>query len=307
MGEKLTAARDFWRKLEKIDPEPPIPPELPDARIEHVPDCGEVLVREIEGDPGEPTILLLHGWTLTADVNWFTVYDTIARHGRVLAIDQRGHGRGLRSEEPFTLERAADDAAALLRHLDASPAIVVGYSMGGSVGLVQACRHKETVAGLVLQSTGLQWRASLRERVLWAGMASVEYGLRFGTPRGLTERYLRMAADQRPDLKPHLPWLKGEVRRGDPSSIAAASRALSAFDARPFTGEIDVPTVVVVSKEDRLIRCRRQHELAKAIRGAEVIEVDAAHNGWMVKPDEVAAALDKAVGKIVVQLGAQEG
>jgi len=257
-----------------------------------------MLVREISGDPGQPTILLLHGWTLSADLNWFTVYDSLARHGRVLAIDQRGHGRGLRSEQPFTLDDAADDAAALLDHLDAGPAIVVGYSMGGSVAMVQWRRHPATVAGLVLQSTGLQWRASARERVLWSGMAMVEYGLRFGTPRGLTERYLRMATEQRPDLKPHLPWLKAEARRADPTSIAAAGRALTAFDARSWAGSIDVPTVVVVSEHDRLIRPSRQHELAAAIPGAEVMEVDAAHNGWMVKPEEVAEALERAVGAV---------
>ena len=262
-----------------------------------------MFVREIPGRPGDPTILLLHGWTLTADVNWFTVYDAVAHHGRVLAVDQRGHGRGLRSEQRFTLDAAADDVAALLQHLDAGPAIVVGYSMGGSVGLVQWRRHPETVAGLVLQSTALQWRSSLRERVLWAGMARVEYGLRFGTPRGLTERYLRMAAEQRPDLKPHLPWLKAEVRRGDPSSIAASSRALSAFDARAFAGSVNVPTAVVVTEHDRLIRSRRQHELAEAIPGAELVELEGAHNAWMVKPEELAGALDKAVGLVAARIG----
>lgn len=302
MGARLTAFRRFWRKLDSVDPAAPIPPDLPAGRIENVPGRGEMLVREIPGQPGQPTILLLHGWTLTADLNWFTVYDTVASHGRVLAIDQRGHGRGLRTEERFTLDDAADDAAALLRHLDAAPAIIVGYSMGGSVGLVQWRRHPETVAGLVLQSTGLQWRASMRERVLWTGMAQVEYGLRFGTPKGLTERYLRMAVEQRPDLEPYLPWLKAEIRRGNPNSIAASSRALSAFDAREFAGSIDVPTVVVVSKGDHLIRARRQRDLAKTIRRAELVEIDVAHNGWMVKPEEVAAALDKAVGIVAARL-----
>jgi pimeloyl-ACP methyl ester carboxylesterase len=264
-----------------------------------------MLVREIQGEPGQPTILLLHGWTLSADVNWFTMYDAFSRHGRVLALDQRGHGRGLRSEEPFSLEEAADDAAALLEHLGATPAIVVGYSMGASVGLVQWRRHPETVAGLVVQSAGLQWRSSAYERVLWSGMATVEYGLRFGTPRGLTERYLRMATDQNPELKPHLPWLKAEVRRGDPAAIAAASRSLSAFDARDWAGSIDVPTVVVVSQHDLLIRARRQHELAEAIPDAEVVEVDAAHNGWMVKPDEVAEALSSAVSTVACRLSAR--
>ena len=299
MGGQWGAFRDFWRRLEDIEAEPPIPPPLPAGRIEHVPGRGEVLVREIPADSDKPTILLLHGWTLSADLNWFTVYDTLARHGRVLAIDQRGHGRGLRSEEPFSLEEAADDAAAVVDHLGAAPAIVVGYSMGASVGLVQWRRHAGSVRGLVLQSAGLQWRASLRERVLWTGMATVEYGLRFGTPKGLTERYLRMATEQNPDLKPYLPWLKAEVRRGDPTNIAAASRSLSAFDSREWAGSIDVPTTVVVSEQDRLIRPRRQHELAEAIPGAEVIEVDAAHNGWMVKPDDVADALDRAVGSVV--------
>lgn len=298
VGGNWTAVRDFWRKLEAADPAPPTPPRLPDGRILHVPGKGEMLVRDIEGEPGQPTILLLHGWTLSADLNWFTVYDSLAQHGRVLAMDLRGHGRGLRSEVPFTIEDAADDAAALLRHLDASPAIVVGYSLGGSVALVQWRRHPESVAGLVLQSTGLQWRASLRERAIWSALPLAEYGLRFGTPRGLTERYLRMATEQRPDLKPHLPWLKAEVRRGDPTSVAAASRSLSAFDARPWAGSIDVPTAVVVTLHDHLIRPRRQHELAAAIRGAEVVEIDAAHNAWMVKPEEVGEALSKAVAVV---------
>jgi len=300
----LAATRRFWRKLTPPDPRPPCPPALPEGRIVNVPRRGETMVREIPGSPDRPALLLLHGWTLSADLNWFTVYDKLATHGRVVAIDQRGHGRGLRSEQPFTLEEAADDAAALLRHLDAAPAIVVGYSMGGSVALLQSHRHPDTVAGLVLQSTGLQWRASTWERVLWTGMATVEYGLRFGPPRGLTERYLRSAVEQRPDLEPWLPWLKAEVRRGSPPAIAAAGRALSAFDARSFASSIDVPTAVVVSMHDRLIRASRQRELARAIPGAEMVDLDAAHNAWMVDPERVAAALEHGVAWVTDRISA---
>lgn len=299
MVANLEIIRQFLRKLEKPEPGPPTPPKLPEGRIVHVPGRGEMLVREIPGDPDQPTILLLHGWTLSADLNWFTVYDSIAEHGRVIAMDLRGHGRGLRTEETFSIEDAADDAAALLDHLEAAPAIVVGYSLGGSVGLVQWRRHPETVSGLVLQSTSLQWRATIYDRLLWIVLSFTEYGLRFGTPRGLTERYLRLATDQRPDLKPYLPWLKSEVRRGDPSSIAAASRSLSAFDARSWADAIDVPAVVVVSTQDRLISPRRQRKLAEAIPHAELIELDTAHNGWMVKPEEVAKALSDAVSNLV--------
>ncbi len=297
----LTALRRFWRSIDAVTPEPPCPPPLPGGRVVNVPGRGEMVVRDIAGKPGGPTILLLHGWTLSADLNWFTAYYTLAEHGRVIAIDQRGHGRGIRSEEPFTLDAAADDAAALLHHLDAAPAVIVGYSMGGSVGLLQWLRHPETVTGLVLQSTGLQWRASVREHVLWLGMATVEYGLRFGTPPGLTARYLRQASEQRPDLKPYLPWLKAEVRRGDASDIAAAGRALAQFDARPFAGDIDVPVAVVVAVHDRLIRPKKQRRLAAAIPDSEVFEVDAAHNGWMVRPDQIAEALASGVDSVVAR------
>lgn len=294
----------YLRPLEVAQAEPPLPPPLPPGRLVYVPGRGEMLVRELapERETGAPTVLLLHGWTLCADLNWFAMYAAAARHGRLLAMDVRGHGRGLRSEQRFSLEAAADDAAALLEELGAGPAIVVGYSMGGSIGLLMWRRHPESVAGLVLQSTALQWRAALHERVLWSSMAGLEYVLRFGVPHGLTERYLRRAAEQNPDLQPVLPWLKAEALRGNPSDLAAAGRGLSAFDARSFAPLVDVPVVVIVSRRDRLIRAGRQRELADAIPGAKSIEIDVAHNGWLVEPDVVCDAIETALGLVTEQL-----
>src|SRR3954453_9074565 len=61
-----------------------------------------------------PALLLLHGWMVSADLNWIRAYDALAGAGyRVLALDHRGHGRGLRTPEPFRLADCAGDAAAL--------------------------------------------------------------------------------------------------------------------------------------------------------------------------------------------------
>ena len=63
-----------------------------------------------------------------------------------------------------------------------------------------------------------------------------------------------------------------------------------------------MPTVVVVTKNDWLIRERRQHRLAEVI-GARAVEVDGAHNAWMVKPVEFAAAIDRGLTLVMDELG----
>ena len=87
-----------------------------------MPGRGEIFYRHhTGGEAGAPTLLLLHGWTASADLQWFTAYQALGERYPFVAIDVRGHGRGLRSEVPFTLEDAADDAAALVRHLGRRP------------------------------------------------------------------------------------------------------------------------------------------------------------------------------------------
>lgn len=305
VADNVRTLLGFLRRVEIGDPTEPLPPPLPAARVVNVPGRGEMFVRDGPGaekgtNSGGTSIVLLHGWTLSADLNWFAGgYEVAAAHGRVVAPDIRGHGRGLRSEQPFTLEAAADDVAGMLQEVDAAPGILVGYSMGGSIALLCAARHPELVRGLVLISTGLQWRASLWERVMWLSMGFVEYGLRWGTPKGITERYLRYSVEHTPDLEPYLGWVKAEVRRGDPADIGHAAKALARFDARQLVRDIDVPVAVVVTCRDHLIRNRRQQELARSIPGARAIEVDGAHNAWLIRASEFSSAVDEAIGTVV--------
>jgi 3-oxoadipate enol-lactonase len=110
----------------------------------HVPGRGEFFLRDTGGD-GTP-VLLLHGWTASADLNWYAQYDALRAAGhRVLAIDHRGHGRGLRTYVDFRLDDCADDAIALLEVLGVGRAVAVGYSMGGPIALSAARRHPDAL------------------------------------------------------------------------------------------------------------------------------------------------------------------
>ncbi len=292
--------RRFARRLDAADPLAPVPPGgLPPGRVVELPGRGEIFVRERLGSPSQPTILLLHGWTASADLNWFRAYEAVAAQGRLLAVDHRGHGRGMRSEQRFTLEDAADDAAALLRTLGTGPAIVVGYSMGGPIAALLWQRHPDLVAGLVFEATALEWRATRRERFVMKFMGGLEFGLRLGRPKGLLERVMRSAVEDSPDLEPVLGWLKAEIRRGDPTALADAGRALGGYDARPFIGGVKVPTAVVVTTKDRLVKPRKQRRLAAAIPGATTWELAGDHDSCLVHAKAFSEVTVAAIGDVI--------
>ncbi len=261
------------------------------GRIVLLPGRGEVFVRDSgPRDDEAPTLLLLHGWTVGADLNFFAVYEQLARAYRVIALDHRGHGRGMRSNEPFSLEDCADDAAALLEVLEVKPGrtIALGYSMGGPVALLLARRHPGVVSALVSQATALEWRATLADRSKWRFLSVAEVGLRVSSGDGVVERVIDQAINASPHLEPIRPWLEAEIQRGLGRSLIDAGRALSLFDSRPWAKEIGLPAVVCVTTRDRLVLPAKQRALARALR-AEVLEIDGDHDVTLVDGDTYAA------------------
>jgi pimeloyl-ACP methyl ester carboxylesterase len=278
-----------------------LPPNLPAAHIEALPERGEVFYRHHKREEPGPTLLLLHGWTASADLQWFTAYEALGERYSFAAIDHRGHGRGLRSEEPFTLEAAADDAAALVRRLGVGPVVAVGYSMGGPISLLLARRHPDLVQGLVLEATSQEWQATLGDRLTWRGLVLMEIILRSRVARLIGRRAVRRLAEGNPQIEPYIGWLQAEGRRGDPTDIIEAGRALSHYDARPFVAAIDLPAAVVLTTLDRAVRPAKQRALAAAL-GARTFELAGDHFCFWANAKEFADATRQAVDDVVSRL-----
>lgn len=113
----------------------------------------------IDEGAGEP-ILLIHGFASNHFVNWISPgwVKTLRDAGyRVIALDNRGHGRSTKSHDPrdYTPDKMAQDAAALLDHLGIDRAHVMGYSMGARVAAFLALAHPERVATLIFGGLGI--------------------------------------------------------------------------------------------------------------------------------------------------------
>lgn len=274
-----------------------IPPLLP-GRIVHLPGRGEIFVRHhIHQDPDAPTVLLLHGWTASSDLQFFTAYEDLARDFSVVGVDHRGHGRGLRPNRPFSLEDCADDAADVVRALGIGSVTTVGYSMGGPISLLVWQRHPEPVDAMVLQATALEWSGTRGERNRWRVGRVVGPVIRqISTPR-IMRFGLRRAIPRGHELSRFVPWIVGEIRRNDQWMVSEAGRAISHFDARPFAGEVDVPTAFVLTTRDRLVPPRKQQALADAVK-ATVVHLEGDHLAPMQMPREFSAATRRAVGLV---------
>jgi 3-oxoadipate enol-lactonase len=243
---------------------------MPPARTVLVPERGEFFVRDTGGDG--PAVMLLHGWMATGDLNWCGAYGSLIEAGyRVLAIDHRGHGRGLRPLVPFRLVDCAADAAAVIRALDVAPALVVGYSMGGAIAQLVARDHPDVASGIVLSGTAQHWQDPATRRT-WRAMAALGLTLSLA-PRATWRWGLGRAGIQETE---RTVWLQSELMRHSASDLAEAGRELGRFDSRPWLGWVDLPFAVVVTTRDEAVPVPKQRALAEACR-AQVFEAPIRH------------------------------
>ena len=271
---------------------PPQPPaDLPPALTVAVPGRGELFLRDTGGDG--PAVMLLHGWIVSADINWWGAYEDLRAAGyRVLAIDHRGHGRGMRPLERFRLADCAADAAAALRQLGVAPAIVVGYSMGGAVAQLVARDHSDVLAGLVLSATSQHWK-DRQTRRYWRLMGILRLTLSLAPLKTWRWGLRRVGIPE----NERTAWLLAELTRSSARDIAEAGHEMERFDSRPWLGPLRVPSAVVVTTRDEAISPRNQRELAGALQ-AQVFEAAISHNDVTLLRHQYNPALLEALAAV---------
>jgi 3-oxoadipate enol-lactonase len=253
-----------------------------------------IVYRDLSGPPGAPTVLLLHGIGMTADLNWGGSFATLRRRFRVIAPDLLGHGRSGGPAPDFRLEDCADDMAELATALGIERFIAAGYSMGGLIAQLLWRRHPELTSGLVLCASSRNFLGTLAERTaslfapaitVAARMNPLLYALGAGV---LAPQLIHDLSGERRQ------FALAELNRTSMTTVAAAFVAVSEFTSHEWIGEIDIPVSVLVPTHDTIVPPGRQRRLAEAIPHVTVIMVEGDHAVCVSDPARFSAKLLEA-------------
>ena len=272
----------------------------PQTRLVELPGRGVTRVWECAGPPGAPTLMLIHGLTITAELNWGRLFGPLSRQFRVLAMDLRGHGDGIPAGFRFRLEDCADDVAALAGVLEIGDFVAVGYSMGGMVAQLVARRHAPMVSGLVLCATARNVLGSPAERLAALTLPTAAAAIRWNPLlQPVSAEILGLTLLGPVDDPAIAARTRAELRKTSLGTALSAVQAVCEFTSHSWISQLDVPAAVVVTTQDRVVPASRQRKLAAAIPGASVHEVDADHAVCITAPQVFVPALLRACWSVV--------
>jgi pimeloyl-ACP methyl ester carboxylesterase len=216
-----------------------------------------VAIAYLDEGEGEP-ILLIHGFASNIAANWRDTgwLQTLVGAGRrVLALDNRGHGRSEKLYDPslYGAPAMAADALRLLDHLDIVRADVMGYSMGSRIATFLLLAHPERVRSAILAGVGINL---VRGMVGTGPIARALEAPRIEDVNNDTARSFRAFAER---------------TGGDLKALAACMRGPREKIAPEDLARIRLPILVATGSED--VIAGSGAELAKLIPGAQLLEI----------------------------------
>lgn len=211
-----------------------------------------------QGDSAGEPIVLIHGFASTKEVNWAGPgwVSFLGNAGRrVIALDNRGHGRSAKLYDPADYDTSlmAEDVCALLDHLGIKRADVMGYSMGARISAFLALQHPECVRSAILGGLGIRLvdgvglPPSIADALEAPSLADVV------DPTGRTFRTF------------------AEQTKSDLRALAACIRGSRQTLTREEVASIRVPVLIAVGTKDDVAGSAER--LAALIPGARALDI----------------------------------
>lgn len=236
--------------------------------------------------PADAPVLLLSN-SLGTDMHmWAPQMATWSRSLRVLRYDSRGHGQSDAPPGAYSMDRLGRDVVELLDALDLTKVHFCGLSKGGMVGQWLAIRAPERLERLVLANTSAymgppsNWDARI-QGVLNDGMAPLAEA---SIDRWFTRAFIERGADA---IAP----IRDMLLATSPPGYAGCCAAIRDMDMRPTVALIERPTLIIGGSHDPATPPPHTEALARAIKGARVTMLGAAHLANVELPEQFGQAV----------------
>ena len=235
----------------------------PNVRL-HVTDAGE----------GRP-VVLIHGWPLSDEMYEYQYSALIKNNFRAIGITLRGFGKSDKPYGVYDYDMHALDIKNILSQLDVSNAVMVGFSMGGSI----AIRYVSTYGG-----------AHVSKLVL-CGAAAPSWTQRddfkFNLPKSVVDDLIALTEKNRPKLLSNFAkifsatetalskgmgdWLNGMGLSATSYATAQCLMALRDTDLRPDMKNIKIPTLILHGKKDKICSFDLAEQMKLGIQNSQLV------------------------------------
>lgn len=206
-------------------------------------------------------LLVLHGGGSTIQTSFGAILPELSKTRMVIAPEQQGHGHTADVDRPLSYAQMADDTAALLKLLNVGPVDVLGFSNGGSVAMMLAIRHPETVRKLVVASVYAR-REDIRPELL-SSFRTADFR---SMPDIYRAAYLAVAPNPQ-DLRKLTPKLMNAILSFDGFSDSELAA-------------ITAPTLIMQADRD-IAPLEAIAALQRKIRGAQLVVLPGGHGGYL--------------------------
>jgi pimeloyl-ACP methyl ester carboxylesterase len=244
---------------------------------------------------GPLDLVYVPGWVSNVELNWeepsYSRFLTrLASFTRLILFDKRGTGLSDRvpdSELP-TLEQRMDDVRAVLDAVDSERAALFGVSEGGAMCALFAATYPDRTVALVMygsyarrqRTSDYPWGQSGED--LDASLEEIEHG--WGGPVGRAARAPSAAHDEGFMRF----WASYLVQSASPQAALALAHMNAEIDVRPILSAIQVPTLILHRRGDRVVRTEEARFLAERISGAKLVLLEGEdHLPWVGDQDAV--------------------
>ena len=259
---------------------------------------GEAFNVEVAGRENAPALMLSN--SLGTDLHmWDAQMPALTARFRVVRYDSRGAGASVTSEGPYSIAQLAGDALAILDALGIDKTHWMGVSKGGMVGQWLLTHAPHRIMRAVLANTA----AHLPSADLWnARIRAVNtQNMHAVTPAVLDRWFTKAFQRAAPEA---VAAVKRMLHHTPAAGYAACCAAIRDMDQREAIRAVTAPVLVINGRLDPATPPAMGELIAKRIKGATLVSLEAAHLSNIEQPKaftKAALAFLTAKDKVVVK------